>query len=387
MKKIKKIGVLTSHHDTFGRRFISGLLQFINKDPEFEWRFPFISEDIDHVDIVKEAKNLDAMIFPIYKKKQLLKVKGLDIPCINITQPIEGCTIPTVTFDNYNIGTTAAKHLLEGDAEEFIYIYENSLLYAEMRWKGFSDTVNAFGLKAQRFQISNERKRLQIGRKIADLSQLIPILKTGNKLGVFTSTDFVGYNVMAALDLTELKCPEDVRVISVNNDEMYCKMAYPHLSSIDLHPERVGYVVGETIKKVLMGESLDKDLLLLPPGNIEARGSSDTLYLISPYLRKAMEFITANFQEGINVKDTVDHLSISRRTLEMQFRKFLNKSIHDVILDKRLEKAKNLLTHTFFTVDDIASRSGFNSEQSFHISFKKATNMTPNEYRALNKLW
>jgi AraC-like DNA-binding protein len=62
--------------------------------------------------------------------------------------------------------------------------------------------------------------------------------------------------------------------------------------------------------------------------------------------------------------------------------KVLKKSFFDLINEKRVEKAKLLLSKKLneMTIEGIAYEAGFNSRASFYRAFKKYTSLTPSEY-------
>ena len=47
----------------------------------------------------------------------------------------------------------------------------------------------------------------------------------------------------------------------------------------------------------------------------------------------------------------------------------------------RIDRAKDLLVNSQILIKDIGFKTGFNTIQNFNRVFKKATSMTPNEYR------
>ena len=58
--------------------------------------------------------------------------------------------------------------------------------------------------------------------------------------------------------------------------------------------------------------------------------------------------------------------------------------ISSYINEIRVEKAKELLTHSDEKIYGIAEKIGYASTTAFHVAFKKKTGMTPAEYRNQN---
>ena len=386
MSNIKNVAIFVDYSQEFARRIVYGFMHYVKSESEFEWRFPLISDRLRDVRVLKGGKNLDGVICPIYSERVSLKLTTLGIPCVNLAMPLTGCTIPAVTFDNYQIGRAAAKHLLSSDAVDYIFICENSAPYNQLRWRGFCEAIEDAGMSARRVLYRVKKKEIEVAGRLGNPSALIPHLKKRQlPLGVFASWDYVGFNVMSALTLAGLECPQQVRVVSVDNDSFYCLLTSPQMSSVDINPESVGYRAGMKLESIFKGEKQrSDDPILIPPGDLAIRGSSDTLHLEHPNIAQAITIINEDFHQGINVGDLVNRMPISRRTLETQFRKVLGKSVHEVILEIRMQKARQLLKRTYLSIDEVSLRVGFKSQQNFHVAFKRETGMSPRDYRKIN---
>ncbi len=64
----------------------------------------------------------------------------------------------------------------------------------------------------------------------------------------------------------------------------------------------------------------------------------------------------------------------------------LGTTFFDFINDARIDSAKHMLVETDQSVLDVALATGFNSRSSFYKAFKKFTDLTPNQYRKVQKL-
>ncbi|WP_420871922.1 helix-turn-helix transcriptional regulator [Cohnella rhizosphaerae] len=56
-------------------------------------------------------------------------------------------------------------------------------------------------------------------------------------------------------------------------------------------------------------------------------------------------------------------------------------TLSEYILQERIAKVKELLATTDWTVTDIGERAGFQTKSHFFTIFKKATGLTPSQYR------
>ena len=95
-----------------------------------------------------------------------------------------------------------------------------------------------------------------------------------------------------------------------------------------------------------------------------------------------IEYIANHMHNPVlTVEDISDHVSISTNYVRLLFKEKYNISISDFILECRTEKVKELLVNTKWSIAEISTQSGFQSKSHFFTAFKKATGMTPSQYR------
>ena len=83
----------------------------------------------------------------------------------------------------------------------------------------------------------------------------------------------------------------------------------------------------------------------------------------------------------LDVPLIINELGVSRSLLFNRIKQLTNKGIVEYINDKRIEKAKHLLETTSESIQEISLKVGFNSARYFSRVFKKANNLSPQEYR------
>lgn len=94
------------------------------------------------------------------------------------------------------------------------------------------------------------------------------------------------------------------------------------------------------------------------------------------------DYITRNYQNpDLNLNYLAEMFHISAQYLSRIFRSRYDIGILDYIAGIRIEKAKEELHNSSYTIETIAQNSGFLSGVSFIRTFKKITGMTPGAYR------
>ena len=84
----------------------------------------------------------------------------------------------------------------------------------------------------------------------------------------------------------------------------------------------------------------------------------------------------------ITISTLSDNLSVPPEKISAAINRELHKTFFDLINEKRVEKAKVVLSDKInrMTIEGIAYEAGFNSRASFYRAFKKYTSLTPSEY-------
>ena len=96
------------------------------------------------------------------------------------------------------------------------------------------------------------------------------------------------------------------------------------------------------------------------------------------------EYIQANYSDvNLNINQLAEVFHLSSGYISNMFKKEENIGILDYIGLMRISKAKELLTKTDMTLEDIYLKVGFSNKSTFIRVFKKQTDMTPMQYRNL----
>ena len=87
----------------------------------------------------------------------------------------------------------------------------------------------------------------------------------------------------------------------------------------------------------------------------------------------------------LDEKLTIDSLCrrfyLSPTTFKKYFRSVYDQPVHNWLLQKRMEKAGELLRYSSMTVLEIAQAVGYSSLSQFNVVFKKCYTCTPRQYR------
>lgn len=129
-------------------------------------------------------------------------------------------------------------------------------------------------------------------------------------------------------------------------------------------PDENAQIVSEAVLNLLLDE-------------IKSKKSIEVFEDLSDELTKqAIEYISQNLAENVNVNDIAKHLNVSPSTLMRTFKKNMNMPIHKYIIKKRL-----IFAHTKITNGEPATLAaidcGFNDYSGFYKQYKKMFGVSP----------
>jgi LacI family transcriptional regulator len=287
-----------------------------------------------------------------------------------------------VTFDDISVGATAANHLLECGLKSFGYFGPEWGGLACEREGGFRQVMQRLSHKVEVCYVRPPGTN-PIGGTFESQKHVCSwIRRLPKPAGVFAPSDTWALWLCGVCKQEGIKVPEDIAIVSANNDELLCELAQPSISSVAIPAERIGYEAAALLDRLLSHEPVPNTPLLLPSPGVVTRQSTDILAVREPSLITAIEYMRKNLSEPITIADVVRHACLSRRSFELKFRKALGRSPAQEIRRLRVEKSKVLLTNdVLMKMPSLAQRCGFAHTAQFFKAFHQVTGMTPTDYR------
>jgi LacI family transcriptional regulator len=282
--------------------------------------------------------------------------------------------------DDRAIGRLAAEHLLERGFPSFASCSFSGELWAIRRTESFLEELARAGRRGRVYESPwrgagahvRESEQVRIGRWLKSLPRPV---------GVMAPNDVRGIDVLNACQTYGLRVPDEVAVLGVDDDALLCEICSPPLSSIVPNIEQIGYEAAALLDRIIGGEPAGWDERLVPPLGVTTRLSTDVLSVGDQDFATAVRFIRENACHGITVTDVLDHVSISRSTLERGFRTHLGRSPQAEIRAVQLARARQLLAETEHPVHRIAELVGYRHVEYFNVVFRREIGETPGVYR------
>jgi LacI family transcriptional regulator len=307
--------------------------------------------------------------------------KARGIPVVNVRYLFAKPEFPTVFPEQRLIGQRTAAHLIERGFHHFGYVGLEGKGWEAIRRKFFVQALRDHGLS--QFDILLLTPDSQWEAQQERLAERL--LSLPKPVGIMASNDSQGLALLDACRRVNLKVPEDVAVVGVDNDPVLCSLANPPLSSLEQNVREVGYHSALLLDKMMRGTKVETRNYYLEPGHVVTRQSSDILAIDDEAIAKAVRYIRQNSDKSIKVNDVVSASGISRRSLELKFIEHIGATPLEEIHRMQLDRIKQLLVETDMSIADLARQTGFRYQEYFARFFKQRTGVTPTKFRRINR--
>ncbi len=135
-------------------------------------------------------------------------------------------------------------------------------------------------------------------------------------------------------------------------------------------------------KLVLMGNVYKISAYILSDFITENDSSNATKKINSiTAIEKALEHIYNNYDQKLTVEEAADVCGYSKSNFCKIFKNITGDTFHNVLNNHRVKVACTLLRSTDFSIEEIATRVGFNGSKSFCRIFKDTKGVSPGTYR------
>jgi LacI family transcriptional regulator len=374
-----RIGLVFTHNWAYCREVLKGIKEFAELRPH--WILTPVAPEPRAVQALARTRPAGAIVH-VFNEATARAVRQLKKPYVNVSGMMREPLTPRVGNDDVACGRLAAQHLIDRGFRHFGFIGSAVHSFSICRERGFVDTIRAFHHAVnsyhepprQPFDLIG-RMWLQhraVGRWLASLPRPI---------GILAADDAWALQLTEVCRQMELRVPEDVSIIGVENDELLCNLARPPLSSVQPDARRVGIEAAQFLDRMLLGRVRPKHSLLLKPARVVERRSTDILAIDDADVAAAIRFIRENGHWPLHVRDILAQVPVSRRSLERRFRLILGRSMLEEIRRVHVERACRLLTETDFPMPTIADSSGFSDAKQLWRVFRQCVGQTPRAFR------
>lgn len=310
------------------------------------------------------------------------RARAARLPCVHLIDPDPTGRRPSVIYDDLAIGALAAEHLLDKHLRCFFYLgLENRV--GLLRGQGFTQRLHQAGCGEDQVKtVIFEPAWMTDPDRLASLLRAID--EAPGPVGMLAFNDHVAFEAIEALTQKGLRVPDDVAVMGVDDAYLRCEFAQVPITSIDRNAEQIGLQGARLLDRLLTGQPVPAEPILVPPRGVTQRQSTDLVALPDAQVAEAVKIIRDRACEDLTIEQVLEAVPISRSSLERKFRRWLGRSPAEEIRSVKLKRARDLLTTTDLALADVAARCGFGSVSYFVRAFREAFGQTPARYRDQN---
>ena len=188
-------------------------------------------------------------------------------------------------------------------------------------------------------------------------------------------------HVLEACRRIAVRVPEDIAIVSVDDDALICESTSPPLTSIDLGGCAVGHTAARVLDTLMSGRSVRQRWIVVEPQGLVCRQSSDIFAVRDVEVSQALRFIHDHACGDISVREVIQKAAMSRSTFERRFKAILGRTVHDEIERVRLQLACQLVSQTDSSLKEVCRQVGFKHLGHFTTVFRRRLGKTPAVYR------
>jgi len=283
-----------------------------------------------------------------------------------------------VMHDSAETGRIAAQELLSLGLEHFAYAR------ASKEWFWCNDRQEAF---IRALQLNGHVDTGESNEIDHDINTTHTALKRWLRslpkpVGVFASNDRTAELVTLAANELKISIPQDLSIISVDNDEGICENTTPTLSSIAPEFFQAGKLAAELLARKFTDQKLKGVTLHYGQSGIVRRQSTRRLSQRNVRVYKIIEYLRLHAADVDFSFDQIAEISgNSLRCAEMHFKKLTGKTIQEELTEQRIERAKMLLCRSEKCIKEIGTLCGFSSVATFFRNFTDLTGVSPRKWR------
>ena len=384
-KPTPRVALLIESSRSYGRELLMGIAKYVRIHGP--WSIEFQEGDpAEHFPKWFGRWKWDGIIARVSTVAMAEIIGRTKVPVVDLSGSLPEFRFPRIRSDEEAVGRMAAEHLLERGFKNFAFCGFNGTDWSDLRRASFERRVAKAGFNCQAFEYEGpigsgsasdyEEHGERHERDLMRWLQSLP-----KPCGLMACNDARGRQVLNGCREVGVAVPDEVAVIGVDKDEIFCELSDLPLSSVILNTQQIGFEAAALLARLMAGESADTSSILVKPLGVMARQSTDVLAMDDRHIAKALKQIREQACKGLDVESLLKSVPLSRSVLERRFSQILGISPKAEILRVRLDRVCRLLAESDLSLAEVAQKAGFEHPEYMSRLFKKKMGITPGEFR------
>ena len=373
-----KIILLIDCASEFDRKLLRGMVRYSKENGP--WQFYRIPSDSrlgkSREELVVEwARKWKAdAIIGRWDENKFNLLQSLNIPIVLQNNRSRRDVYSNLTGDYESTGRQAAQYFRRKLFTNFAFFGVKDVIWSQERAKGFREEVEAAHCSYYSYEEAPDPGD--------DRMEAVAWLKSlPSHTALFCCDDAHALFVTETCRMAGIRIPEDVAVLGVDDDDLICEISDPPISSIQLDVEHGGYMTCKYLHQQILEHRKQPFNVAISSIGIKERASTSASNISDPQVLKIVRYIDSSYNTDIKIEDILNLVPMSRRSVEMRFRKATGMTMYQYLLSVRVEHLAYLMSATDRPYADVAYEVGFRDFGNVSRTFRKFKGCTPAEYR------
>jgi LacI family transcriptional regulator len=380
-----RVALLIESSRSYGRELLMGIAKYLRIHGP--WSIEFEEGDpAEQFPKWFERWKWDGIIARVSTPAMAEMLERTGAPVVDLSGNLPESRFARIRSDEQVVGRMAAEHLLERGFKYFAFLGFHGMDWSDWRRASFEKRVGEAGFTCAAFESDGSTPSIAADdfeatgeRYERDLMAWLKALP--KPCGIMACNDVRGRQILNACREAGVTVPDEVAVIGVDKDEIFCELSELPLSSVILNTQQIGFEAAALLSRLMAGESPQPACILVKPVGVMARQSTDVLAIDDRHIASALKHIREQACNGLDVEAILKTVPLSRSVLERRFSQILGISPKAEILRVRLERVCRLLAESDLSLAEVAQKTGFEHPEYMSRLFKKKMGITPGDYR------
>lgn len=383
MARRPRVAVLVEASRSYGRDLLQGIAEYVRVHGS--WSISLDDRGLREPPGWLKDWCGDGIIARVESAQLGRALLARQVPLVDVRGAWLDLGIPLIETDDEAVMRLAIQHFRERGFRQFAFCGFAGANYSEKRQRYFTDQLARLGFCTGVYRPPTRPRATTWESERQSLSHRDHLARWLRKLlkpvALMACNDIRGQQVLDACREAGIAVPDEIAVIGVDNDELLCNLADPPLSSVAPNARRIGYEAAALLERLMASRPAPKETIFVQPLGVATRRSTDVLAVEDRDVAGAVRFIRENAYKGIKVADVLAEVPLSRSVLERRFLQLLGRTPKAEILRVQLERVKQLLAETDYSLARVAAMTGFVHPEYLSVVFRNKMGQTPGQYR------
>lgn len=350
------------------------------------WQFIYSAQSTVAAFQFLRKLNCDGAIVRITSPAMRREAMKIRFPIVNVSSWLENPGVPTVRPDWQMLGRLAAEHLLEKGYRRFGCVIVPGGWYIQERYAAFAETLRRHDVSVALFRLRTKQPQLPGVISTEERNRFKDwVVKLSPPAALALMDDWDAPALMDACREAGLQIPRDLVVLSTGIHSEILPLCHPPLSGAQEDLETQANLTIKCLEDQIAGKKISASPIVISPIGVIERASTATMAIENREVAHAVEFVRAHGCEPINVASIVEQVSICRATLERHFSQVMGVTLHDYLLQQRIQRAQELLAiNPPLSLQAISRQCGIPDRRRLNRIFRRVTGKSPVAFRRVS---